>query len=544
MASTSNPSENVSVDEMDHQENVSDSGSDEQPEQAAEGSAASGSQKKKKKKKKGAKMLKNLLKGPSDKVPQALVNEILQRAKQEPGASAEEVNEASVREAMEQMKILDVLRGKTGLGGQNKKEIGEHKFWSTQPVPQIGESAPEEDGPIELSKPSSEVRQDPYPLPKDFEWSSVDINDEKQLRELYELLSAHYVEDDDASMRFQYSAEFLKWALQPPGYHKEWHIGVRVRSNKKLVAFISGWPINIRVRSNIVQASEINYLCIHRKLRSKRLAPVLIKEVTRQCNLKGIFQAIYTAGVLLPTPVSICRYYHRSLNVRKLVETGFNFVPRDMTLARMIRQHKAPDEIVLSGVREMEERDVPEVMELYQRYMKRFDMSPVMTKEEIQHQFLSGRGTGESVGWSRQGQVVWSYVVEDPETHQITDFFTFYSLPSTVIGNAQHDVIKAAYLFYYASDVAFKENADSAGLLTKRLKDLIGDAIIVANNAGFDVFNALTLMDNSKILPDLKFGPGNGLLNFYLYNWRTASLSGVQSVGGVPEGRGVGVVML
>lgn len=73
-----------------------------------------------------------------------------------------------------------------------------------------------------------------------------------------------------------------------------------------------------------------------------------------------------------------------------------------------------------------------------------------------------------------------------------------------MIGNAQHDVIKAAYLFYYASDVAFKENADSAGLLTNRLKDLIGDAIIVANNAGFDVFNALTLMDNCKILPDLK----------------------------------------
>lgn len=127
MASTSNPSDNVPADEINHQDDVSDSDSDEQPEQAAEGSAASGSQKKKKKKKKGAKMLKNLLKGSSDKVPQALVNEILQRAKQAPGASAEEVNEASVREAMEQMKILDVLKGKTGLGGQNKKEMGEHK---------------------------------------------------------------------------------------------------------------------------------------------------------------------------------------------------------------------------------------------------------------------------------------------------------------------------------------------------------------------------------------------------------------------------------
>jgi glycylpeptide N-tetradecanoyltransferase len=41
-----------------------------------------------------------------------------------------------------------------------------------------------------------------------------------------------------------------------------------------------------------------------------------------------------------------------------------------------------------------------------------------------------------------------------------------------------------------------------------------------------------------------QFGAGNGLLNFYLFNWRTAPLAGVQAVDGVPEGRGVGVVML
>lgn len=37
-------------------------------------------------------------------------------------------------------------------------------------------------------------------------------------------------------------------ALKPPGYHKEWHIGVRVSANKKLVAFISGVPVSLRVR--------------------------------------------------------------------------------------------------------------------------------------------------------------------------------------------------------------------------------------------------------------------------------------------------------
>lgn len=35
---------------------------------------------------------------------------------------------------------------------------------------------------------------------------------------------------------------------------------------------------------------EINFLCVHKKLRSKRLAPVLIKEITRRVNKVGIFQ--------------------------------------------------------------------------------------------------------------------------------------------------------------------------------------------------------------------------------------------------------------
>lgn len=52
---------------------------------------------------------------------------------------------------------------------------------------------------------------------------------------------------------------------------------------------------------------EINFLCVHKKLRSKRMAPVLIREITRRVNLQGIFQAVYTAGVVLPKPVGTCR---------------------------------------------------------------------------------------------------------------------------------------------------------------------------------------------------------------------------------------------
>ena len=46
--------------------------------------------------------------------------------------------------------------------------------------------------------------------------------------------------------------------------------------------------------------------------------------------------------------------------------------------------------------------------------MERFDMVPLFEEEDVRHQFLSGRGTGEreaSTG-RRLGQVVWAYVVE------------------------------------------------------------------------------------------------------------------------------------
>lgn len=62
-----------------------------------------------------------------------------------------------------------------------------------------------------------------------------------------------------------------------PGFVADWHLGVRVTSNRKLVGFITGIPATVRVNTASVSMVEINFLCVHKKLRSKRLAPVLIK---------------------------------------------------------------------------------------------------------------------------------------------------------------------------------------------------------------------------------------------------------------------------
>nr|ASF90212.1 hypothetical protein SPAR04175 [Bartheletia paradoxa] len=508
-------------------------------------------------------------------------------AKQHGDKVASQIKMSQIADVIEKMKLKEVAKGNVGIGGKNKKDMADHKFWGTQPVPKLSEEIEaDQEGPIEPCVPRSEVQQDPYPLPKDFEWCTLDLTKVNETQEVYELLTNHYVEDDDASFRFDYSSEFLSWALKPPGYFPSWHIGVRVSSTRRLVAFISGVPTDLRVRQKTIRCSEINFLCVHKKLRSKRLAPVLIKEVTRRCHLEGIFQAIYTAGVVLPTPFSTSRYYHRSLNPIKLVEIGFSSVPRSMTLARMVRLYSLPTATSTPGFREMEEKDVPAVGKLLRRFLTRFEMAPHLNDDECRHMFMSGRGVDED--GVRKGQVTWCYVVEDPNTHAITDFVSFYSLPSTVMRNPKHNSLKAAYAFLYASDVVFPPRSSTSNIeeevdflpswheesdvarsaLKRRLKELFEDAMVVAKKADFDVFNALTIMDNNLFIPDLKFGAGDGYLNFYLYNWRIQSIEGGQalvapqlsttiggsqkSIGngagkiepGIKDGSGIGIVML
>lgn len=169
--------------------------------------------------------------------------------------------------------------------------------------------------------------------------------------------------------RFDYPEPFLKWALTPPGYSAELHVGVRTAANK-LVGFISGIPSDIRVHDKTIPMVEINFLCVHKKLRAKRLAPVLIKEVTRRVNLQDRWQAVYTAGVVLPKPVARCQYWHRSLNPKKLIESRFSRLPPRLTMAMTIRLYKLSD-MPHAPLRPLTENDLVSACALLNNYLQK-----------------------------------------------------------------------------------------------------------------------------------------------------------------------------
>lgn len=127
-----------------------------------------------------------------------------------------------------------------------------------------------------------------------------------------------------------------------PGWKKEWHIGVRVTATKKLIAVITAIPCQTRVYDKFVVSaffdSTFFFVDRFRLLKStfyvftrnfarigwrqcwfkrflrfgakkwKFAVAHSVAQVTRRVHLVGTFQAVYTAGVVLPKPIAACRF--------------------------------------------------------------------------------------------------------------------------------------------------------------------------------------------------------------------------------------------
>ena len=223
-------------------------------------------------------------------------------------------------------------------------------------------------------------------------------------------------------------------------------------------------------------------------------------------------------------------------------------------MSRLIKLLKLPNEPQTPGMRMMVEADVLAVTKLLNEYLAdgRAKFHPIFDEAEVHHWFLP------------REDVVYSYVVETDGN--VTDVLSFYTLPSTVIGNPKHSSLKAAYSFceqhtwlFFGDDpwcpnlrfgrlvpaacLAFFNpdcvrqplyvSADNVAR-TVTIEELMRDALILAIKHDFDVYNALDIFQNDSILKELKFGIGDGRLQYYIYNWRTAEVT-------APE---VGLVLL
>uniref|UniRef100_A0A6B2G5K1 Glycylpeptide N-tetradecanoyltransferase n=1 Tax=Myxobolus squamalis TaxID=59785 RepID=A0A6B2G5K1_MYXSQ len=259
--------------------------------------------------------------------------------------------------------------------------LNEHKFWSHQPVFEMESKIEEEvNEPMDKNSENSEISQTPITLPPGFEWCSIDIRDPLILREFFEFLEENYIEDSSSTFKLEYSEDVIRWALVQSGYFPECIRCIRFNRTGKLIASIVATPDNLNIGGKKLKVVFVDFLCIAKEFRSKRLSPVLIKEITRLSNLRGIFQALHTGAIVLPTCVASPAYFHRFLNPKKLLTSGFSTLPDNMKLSLYCKIHKTPSKLSTPGFREMKISDVKHVTKLLNDYQQKFRLAKIFKK--------------------------------------------------------------------------------------------------------------------------------------------------------------------
>lgn len=366
-----------------------------------------------------------------------------------------------------------------------------HKFWKTQPIDISKNNTNDSVQDAEMDN----VQKDPFKLPTDFSWFNFDITNETELNNLYNFLLDYYVDDIDASKRFHYSKDTLKWFLMPKDYYQDLILGIKYKN--KIVASICGIPMYVKVLDKVIKMVQINFLCIHNSLRNKRLAPVLIQEITRRTNLHDIWQAYFTADVDLPNKIVKTTYHLRPLNVPKLLDLNYMHIimnnPEKIQLSSLKKMFNVNEKLSLS-MRPLEEKDCFQCCHLMNKFHQKFKISIYFTEEQFKSHFMV------------KSNVLNCFVIETDGL--ITDFISFFHLPSQVRNNPKYNDIKVVFGYYYFN---YKNSMET----------IISNCLTFFKEMGIDLVNVVDSYDNNSFIEKLKFKKGSADLNFFFYNWNT-----------------------
>ncbi|KAH0887528.1 hypothetical protein HID58_063624 [Brassica napus] len=165
-----------------------------------------------------------------------------------------------------------------------------------------------------------------------------------------------------------------------------------------------------------------------------------------------------------------------------------------MSIKDATKLYELPNAPVTPGFRKMVQSDVHAVTELLRVYLLEFEVAAEFREEDVKNWLLP------------KNNVVDCYVVEDPETHVVTDCCSFYTISFTV-GGRKNVQMKGAYSYY---NVATKTP----------LVQLIRDILIICRQNKFDIFHAKDVMDNKTFFEQLKFEEVGAQNHFYLFNQR------------------------
>ena len=354
-----------------------------------------------------------------------------------------------------------------------------HNFWSKQPIDvDLCENN------IIISHQISYIdlnttKKIPNDLPYNLSWYNIDLLSD----ELYYFLFNNYNESEDGNFRFIYTKKIINWYIKQSNNLDIICVGIKYQN--KLIACIFGINVYTNIHGSIINQFEINFLCIDKQFRNKRLAPNLISEIIRQIKFKNIYSAIYTSSLKLPNNIVTVNYYHKYINIQKLLNCKF--------MTEVKNEFKPYNEDSF-GLQILNINDCIQCCKLLNRHLLNYKISRCFTIEQFINHFMDNK-------------IIKCYIVKKDEL--ITDFISWYIMDTLIIDS--NNKLKKGFMYYY-----FNNATD--------LKLLVQYAINMMYYDQIDVVDCLNIMNYSDIFEELEFVQGNGFINYYMYNWKCSTI--------------------
>lgn len=350
------------------------------------------------------------------------------------------------------------------------------KFWITEPINKV------KDPVVVDNQPS---------LPPGFIYS--EINSTKEFDDMADFLSKYYTENMDNKFKLKYTRKFLQWTLGDDSFA----FGLRSEENNKLLACIAVSFGEIQVNKDKYRMANVNYMCIHPKLRRKNLAGLLMKETKRRIMESGVTHAIFPSNKIIPVNAInksfvSCKSYSRPINISHLLDTEFTTIDSSakVDIDELKRALRLPPGISYPSdrFRKMEEDDVEDCYEILNEYFEKYNVHPIFSIERFKQLFLS--------------DVLNTYVVLDGED-MVVDFVSYYTLNYKITNSDK--IVKGGFLFYYTSD------EETPYKLVKNL-------MITAKKHNVDIFHLIDVLENEDVWEMLSFTENPNKPYYYLYN--------------------------
>jgi hypothetical protein len=273
-----------------------------------------------------------------------------------------------------------------------------------------------------------------------------------------------------------------------------------------ILGFIMGKPIKVYLGGLEIVTLEVNFLCLVYQLRLLHMSSYMISVLSQICIQKyNIISSIYTTSKQLNTEsFSKKEYYHRPLNITKMIQTG-------------ILNKSFGTDLVKKVYNSFNYKiNTKRTLEYYNN--TRVDKNLVdeikdnITKYNQQHYKIFESLT--NINGFFENPAFHSFIIKDT-IGNVTDFVTIFKLDT--VNNVNKETCRNGYIYSFF----FKE--DPFDIIER-----IGE--YCSQNDIFDMITIMNVLDvTEKDYYTNKFIKGSGVLHYYFYNANMNSVEPYQN---------------